>query len=316
MKIIDMHCDTLLECYRNPDYTLSSNSGHISVDKLLQGNSLAQFFAIFISPKEKASMTPYDIFNKVYETYKAQLALNSNYIRPALCAEDILSNAKDSKISSILAVEDGVILEDNLERLQEVFHKGVRLITLTWNFENNIGFPSSDDLSEHSLGLKPFGIDVVSEMNRLGILIDVSHLSEGGFYDVAKHSNKPFVASHSCAKALCNHRRNLTDDQLKVLGNQGCLVGVNFYSAFLKEDSEYATIGQIVEHVNYMVNKAGIESVGLGSDFDGIDCELEFKDYASYPLLLNALSKHFTDDQLDKICNGNALRVLKDNLGK
>ncbi len=316
MKIIDMHCDTLLECYRNPDYTLSSNSGHISVDKLLQGNSLAQFFAIFISPKEKASMTPYDIFNKVYETYKAQLALNSNYIRPALCTEDILSNAKDSKISSILAVEDGVILEDNLERLQEVFHKGVRLITLTWNFENNIGFPSSDDPSEHSLGLKPFGIDVVSEMNRLGILIDVSHLSEGGFYDVAKHSNKPFVASHSCAKALCNHRRNLTDDQLKVLGNQGCLVGVNFYSAFLKEDSEYATIGQIVEHVNYMVNKAGIESVGLGSDFDGIDCELEFKDYASYPLLLNALSKHFTDDQLDKICNGNALRVLKDNLGK
>lgn len=316
MKIIDMHCDTLLECYRNPSYTLSTNSGHISVDKLLQGNALAQFFAIFISPKEKALMEPYEIFNTVYETYKTQLELNSNYIRPALCAEDILSNAADSKLSSILAIEDGVILEDKIQRVQEVFDKGVRLITLTWNFENTIGYPSSDDPVEHNRGLKTFGIDVVEEMNRLGILIDVSHLSEGGFYDVAKYSKKPFVASHSCARALCNHRRNLTDNQLKTLGNQGGLAGVNFYSAFLKEDSEYATIDQIVEHVRYMVDKAGIESVGLGSDFDGIDCELEFKDYASYPLLLSALSKHFTDDELDKICNGNALRILKENLGK
>lgn len=316
MKIIDMHCDTLLECYRNSSHMLSNNAGHISVDKLLQGNALAQFFAIFISPEEKASMDPYDIFNKVYETYKTQLELNSDYIKPALCAQDIISNSEDSKISSILAVEDGVILEDKIERVQEVFDKGVRLITLTWNFENSIGYPCSDDPAEHSLGLKAFGIDVVAEMNRLGMLIDVSHLSEGGFYDVAKHSRKPFVASHSCARALCNHRRNLTDDQLKVLGNQGGLVGVNFYSAFLKEDSEYATIGQIVEHVKYMVNKAGMESVGLGSDFDGIDCELEFSDYASYPLLLDALSKHFTEDQLDMICNGNAFRVLKENLGK
>lgn len=316
MKIIDMHCDTLLECYRNPSYTLSTNSGHISVDKLLQGNALAQFFAIFISPKEKALMEPYDIFNKVYETYKTQLELNSNYIKPALCAQDILSNAENSKISSILSIEDGVVLEDKIERVQEVFDKGVRLITLTWNFENTIGFPSSDDPVEHNRGLKPFGIDVVEEMNRLGILIDVSHLSEGGFYDVAKYSKNPFVASHSCARALCNHRRNLTDNQLKTLGNQGGMAGVNFYSAFLKEDSEYATIDQIVEHVRYMVDKAGIESVGLGSDFDGIDCELEFKDYASYPMLLSALSKHFTDDQLDKICNGNALRILRENLGK
>lgn len=316
MKIIDMHCDTLLACYRSPSYTLSTNSGHISVDKLLQGNALAQFFAIFISPKEKALMEPYDIFNKVYETYKTQLELNSNYIRPALCAQDILFNAENSKISSILSIEDGVILEDKIERVQEVFDKGVRLITLTWNFENTIGFPSSDDPVDHNRGLKPFGIDVVEEMNRLGILIDVSHLSEGGFYDVAKYSKNSFVASHSCARALCNHRRNLTDNQLKTLGNQGGMAGVNFYSAFLKENSEYATIDQIVKHVRYMVDKAGIESVGLGSDFDGIDCELEFKDYASYPLLLSALSKHFTDDQLDKICNGNALRVLRENLGK
>lgn len=314
MKIIDMHCDTLLECFRNPDYSLLENAGHISIDKLLKGNSLAQFFAIFISPKEKALMNPYDIFNKIYETYINQLELNSNYIKPAFCTQDILSNSKEGKISSILSIEDGVILEDKIERVEEIFKKGVRLLTLTWNFENTIGYPSSDDISEHQRGLKPFGIDVVSEMNRLGMIIDVSHLSEGGFYDVAIHSKKPFVASHSCARALCNHRRNLTDNQLKTLGNQGGLVGVNFYSAFLKDNSEYATINQIVEHVRYMVDKAGIDCVGLGSDFDGIDCELEVKDYASYPKILEALSKFFSDDQLEKICNKNALRIITENI--
>lgn len=316
MKIIDMHCDTLLKCFRNSNFNLSTNYGHISVDKLKQGNALAQFFAIFISPEEKELMAPYEIFNKIYETYNTQLKLNSNYIKPALSVEDILSNSKYGKISSILSIEDGVILEDKIERVEEIFNKGVRLVTLTWNFENTIGYPSSDDPVEHNRGLKPFGINVINEMNHLGIIIDVSHLSEGGFYDVAKRSKKPFVASHSCARALCNHRRNLTDNQLKALGNQGGLVGVNFYSAFLKEDSDYATIDHIVQHVKYMVDKAGIESVGLGSDFDGIDCKLEFEDYASYPLILDALSKHFTDDELDKICNENAFRILKENLGK
>lgn len=315
MKIIDLHCDTILECYRNPAYPLSSNCGHISTDKLLNGNALAQFFAIFISPKEKQFMTPYDIFNEIYETYQAQLALNTDYIKPAFCAQDILSNAAEMKISSILSVEDGVILEGQIERIQEVFEKGVRLITLTWNFENHIGYPCSDHLVEHHLGLKPFGIEAVAEMNRLGILVDVSHLSEGGFYDVAAHSKKPFVASHSCARALCDHRRNLTDDQLKVLGKQGGLVGVNFAADFLKENSTQTTIAQIVKHIRYMVNKAGIESVGLGSDFDGIDCALELQDYASYPRLLEALSRYFSGRQLELICSGNALRVIRENVG-
>ncbi|QIB68924.1 membrane dipeptidase [Aminipila butyrica] len=315
MNIIDMHCDTILECYRDPAYTLASNPGHITIKKLIDGQALAQFFAIFISPKEKATMDPYDIFNQVYETYQFQLALNAQHLCPATCSADILVNAKANKISALLAIEDGVVLGDRLERIQDVFDKGVRLITLTWNFENAIGYPSSDDPAEHQRGLKPFGLEVVSEMNRLGMLIDVSHLSEGGFYDVARHSRKPFVASHSCARALCNHRRNLTDDQLRLLGQQGGLVGVNFCSAFLEADSEYATIQQIVNHVKHMVDKAGIESVGLGSDFDGIECGLEFGDYAGYPSLLEALSGHFTDDQVEKIAKDNAFRILRETIG-
>ncbi|MFV0518000.1 MAG: dipeptidase [Aminipila sp.] len=312
MKIIDMHCDTMLECFRNPEYKLSANSGHIDIDKLKKGNAYTQFFALFIDTKDYPQMDAYEIFNEMYNTYQIQLSLNSDILAPALSVSDILRNSEEGKISSVLAVEDGVIIDNKIERVSEIYHKGVRLVTLTWNFENSIGYPCSMVPEEHNKKLKPFGIDVISEMNRLGMIIDVSHLSEGGFYDVATHSKCPFVASHSCARALCNHQRNLTDDQLKTIGNKGGLIGVNFYSSFLQEKSEYATLNNIVDHVKYMVNKAGIEAVGLGSDFDGIDCGLEFVDYSGFPTVIDALSKHFTSDELERICNKNAFRVISE----
>lgn len=316
MKIIDTHCDTLLNCFRDNSYRLASNSGHISLEKMKQGDALAQFFAIYISRNELKIMDAYDIFNGVYEKYKMELSKNANIILPAFCESDVLENKKIGKISSILAIEDGVVIDNKIERLEEFFEKGVRLITLTWNFENTIGFPCSDDYEAHLLGLKPFGVEVVEKMNDLGIIVDVSHLSEGGFYDVAKYSKKPFVASHSCARSLCNHRRNLTDEQLKILGEKGGMVGVNFCSSFLRKNSNYTTIYDIVEHVIYMVNKAGIESVGLGSDFDGIDDEVEIKDYSGYPILIDSLRKHFKESEIDKICSENILRVLRENMGK
>jgi len=316
MKIIDMHCDTILECFRDSNRPLFSNTGHLSIEKMREGNALAQFFAIFISPNEKKTMDPYEIFNRVYETYSTEIQINSQYIGEALSAEDILRNEKEGKMSGLLAIEDGVVIGEELERIEKVFEKGVRLITLTWNFENGIGYPCSDDPEKHKLGLKLFGIDAVREMNRLGMMIDVSHLSEGGFYDVAKYTTKPFVASHSCSRKLCNHRRNLTDDQLKVLANKGGLVGVNFCSDFLEENSNYASMDQIIKHVKHMVDKAGIDSVGLGSDFDGIECDLEFKDYSGYPNLIDRMSKYFNQKELDKICRENALRVFRENIGR
>ena len=151
-------------------------------------------------------------------------------------------------------------------------------------------------------------------MNELGIIVDVSHLSEGGFYDVARLSKKPFIASHSCARQLCDHRRNLTDDQLRTLGEKGGFVGVNFCSAFLREGSNHASIDDIVRHTVYMADKAGIESVGMGSDFDGIDNTLEMKDYAGYPLVMDALSKHFTQSEIDMICSRNIMRVIRETM--
>lgn len=191
---------------------------------------------------------------------------------------------------------------------------GVRLITLTWNFENSIGHPCSDDLKKNAMGLEAFGIDVVREMNNLGMLIDVSHGSEKLFFDVCKYSDKPFVASHSCAKSLCGHRRNLTDVQLKELGDKGGVVGINFEKSFLRDDGGYATFDIIIKHLLYMKSKAGIDALGFGSDFDGIEDNGELINYSGFEKLLERMQNHFTDDEIDKISHENALRVINDVL--
>jgi len=314
MKIIDTHCDTLLRCFLDKDWKLADNEGHISIKKLEQGGALAQFFAIYIDRDEFPEMDHYDKFSEMHRIYEREIALNSNYIAPAFCEADILSNRAEGRISSILAIEDGVVIENSMERLEEVFQKGVRLITLTWNYENAIGYPCSNYKEENMKGLKPFGIEAVEKMNDLGIIADVSHLSEGGFYDVARLSKKPFIASHSCARQLCDHRRNLTDAQLKTLGEKGGFVGVNFCSEFLRENSNYASIDDIVRHIVYMADKAGIDSVGMGSDFDGIGNELEIKDYVGYPLVINALEKHFSQSEIEKIYSGNIMRVIRETM--
>ena len=148
-------------------------------------------------------------------------------------------------------------------------------------------------------------------MNELGMLIDVSHLSEGGFYDVAKYSKKPFVASHSCARNLASHKRNLWDEQLKLVGETGSVVGVNFSSSFLRDGSNFSTIDDVVKHMLHIKDKAGMEAVAWGSDFDGIAPTLEWVDYAGMPKLEEALSKHFTPREIDMINHENALRVIK-----
>ncbi len=316
MRIIDMHCDTLMEEFHHPEKSFYDGDTSINLKLLKENDALAQFFAIYLPREDMETMDPYDLFNAMYAHYVKVMEENQEIIQPVYYAEDILRNQKSGMLSSFLTIEDGVLLDGKLERVQEVYDKGVRLITLLWNFENSLGYPSSDDPQEHHLGLKPFGCQVVERMNDLGMIIDVSHLSEGGFYDVAKLSKKPFVASHSCARALCNHRRNLSDDQLRTLGNAGGVAGVNFCSSFLKENSEHTTIAQIIEHLLYMRDKAGIEAVGFGSDFDGIEDNGELIDYSGFTRLLAAMEEKFTDDEIDKICTQNALRVIREVTGR
>lgn len=316
MKFIDLHCDTLMECYLK-GWKLKKNPGHIDMEKLQKGQALAQMFAIFIPTHEGAKKdgiqeTPYEYLNSVYKLYLREMEENKDIILPAYGYEDIIKNKDAGKISSILTIEDGVAIDDKISRVEEFYNMGVRIIGLTWNYENCLGYPNSSRWWRMRKGLKPFGIEVLEKMNELGVIADVSHLSEGGFWDVVKHSKKPFIATHSCARALCGHPRNLNDKQLKAVGEIGGIVGVNFCSNFLKDYSKNTLIDDIVKHMEYISKKAGIEAVALGSDFDGIRCTLEFGNYEGMPLIENAMTRCFTDDQVDMICSGNALRVIKD----
>lgn len=316
MRIIDMHCDTLIEGWRHPERSFVDGETSINLKLLKENDSMVQFFAMYLSRQEMETMDPYDILKGIYGYYTKVMKENSELIKPVFSAGDIEKNRDDGVLSAFLTVEDGVFIDGKLERVEEVYDMGVRLLTLLWGYENTVGYPCSDEPEIHQKGLKPFGIEVVERMNELGMIIDTSHMSEGGFYDVAKYSKKPFVASHSCARALCNNKRNLTDDQLKTLGNAGGLVGVNFESSFLKDGSSHATIQQIIRHLSHMRDKAGIESIGFGSDFDGIDDNGELINYSGFTRLLAEMEKTFSDDEIDKICSLNALRVIREVVGE
>ena len=316
MRIIDMHCDTLIEGWRHPERSFVDGETSINLKLLKENDSMVQFFAMYLSRQEMETMDPYDILKGIYGYYTKVMKENSELIKPVFSAGDIEKKRDDGVLSAFLTVEDGVFIDGKLERVEEVYDMGVRLLTLLWGYENTVGYPCSDEPEIHQKGLKPFGIEVVERMNELGMIIDTSHMSEGGFYDVAKYSKKPFVASHSCARALCNNKRNLTDDQLKTLGNAGGLVGVNFESSFLKDGSSHATIQQIIRHLSHMRDKAGIESIGFGSDFDGIDDNGELINYSGFTRLLAEMEKTFSDDEIDKICSLNALRVIREVVGE
>lgn len=313
MYIIDMHCDTILWCYLKKR-SLTENDGHIDLAKLKQGGCLAQCFALFIPTHQAAendgiTTGAYDTYKILLAEYRKALDECKDSLRPALCAEDILKNKQEGFISAILTVEDAVPVEGKMERIGEFYSDGVRIMTLTWNYENCMGFPNSKDPELHMKGLKPFGIEAVRQMNDLGMLVDVSHLSEGGFYDVAKYSSKPFVATHSCARALCSHQRNLTDDQLRTLADCGGIAGINFNGPFLVDDRPEIDTDAIVRHAQHMYNVAGIDTLAWGSDFDGIRSGYN---YLLFDEILCKMSKVFSDDQLEKINNLNFMRVFSE----
>ena len=320
MRFVDLHCDTLAcEVYRScGKISLRSNTEcHISLERMKKGDSLLQCFALYIPTPATDAYTgeqigPWEYFLKTAACYEEEMAKNADMIAPVLTYGDIEKNVAAGKLSAMLTVEDGVPLEGKIERVDEMYKKGVRLITITWNHENTLGFPNE---SAPDKGLKPFGIEALARMNELGIIADSSHLSDAGFWDLVKHSTKPFVASHSNAKALCGHYRNLTDDMLRALADKGGVTGLNFCPPFLTEGSRTTNVADLVRHARYIADVAGVETVALGSDFDGIGGTLEFKDIAGFPMIEEGLNKAFTAREVDMITHENALRVIKANMG-
>lgn len=331
MKVIDMHCDTIMAIYegekKNEKLELRQSDLNISVEKMEKGDYLAQCFAMFVPLGNVENA--FETVNEMIDVFYQELDKNSDKLALALNYEDIIKNQKEGKMSAVLTIEEGETTKGNLHFLRNLYRLGVRMITLTWNYENGIGFPNlmkkTDGTTDSTIpntkdGLTKEGIALVQEMERLGIIIDVSHLSDAGFYDVLKYTTKPFVASHSNARGQCNHVRNMTDDMILKLAQRGGVMGINYAASFLEvpstDDTNFmSTIDNMVKHIQYIKNLAGIDCIGLGSDFDGIPQNLEMKDASELPELEKAMIKAgFSQEEIEKVFYKNVLRVFKEVL--
>ncbi len=316
MKVIDFHCDTMLRITESEQGAgLKENDFQVDIGKLKQGKVLAQFFALFFEldgiGKNKS---PFDHTMGMLQRFEEELKKNSREIALAKGSGDLLKNEQEGKISAFLTIEEGEAMEGSLDKLWTFHQRGVRLITLTWNHENHIGFPNIR-YENRDRGLKSFGKEVVEAMNHLNMLIDVSHLSDGGFWDVARLSKKPFIASHSNARSVKAHPRNLSDDMLKALGNGGGATGLNFAHYFLSGD-DHSKIQPMLRHMRHIINVAGLEALVFGTDFDGISSELEIENIGEIQRLIAAMEQGgFSSKEIEYITHKNGVRLIREVLG-
>ena len=437
-KFIDMHCDTLSELLgrreRGKAAGLRQNDCHVDLLRMKESRYLLQNFAMFVVLEGFGD--PWERVCALHRYYQEELERNQDILAPVLRFSDIAENEAQGKLSALLTVEEGGVCKGETEKLRELYRMGVRMITLTWNFDNEIGHPNFDAQKKQQMkhvmktwreytdgmsasadgtsacaagasacadgtsacaagasacadgtsasadgtlacaagasacadgtsacaagasacaagastcaagsaeweqkrreaqffvdaylhtpnltgGLTGKGREMVAEMEGLGIIPDVSHLSDAGFYDVLEVTKKPFVASHSNARAVCPNVRNMTDDMIRRLAGRGGVMGLNFCADFLEEkplgEKNPGTVEAVVRHARHIADVGGVEVLGLGSDFDGIDTNEGLPGVQSMEKLWHALHEAgFSEDALDKVFYGNVLRVYRDTLG-
>ena len=308
MKYIDLHCDTAYRMIKE-DLSINDDACKVNIEKLKKGGALAQTFAFFVDLEEEKD--PYDAFTSMYNNFIKEVDKNKDKIEIVRNRDELKQCNNNGKIGAFLSIEEGEVLKGDVSKVLDVYEKGIRMLTLTWNYENSIGYPNVN-FKYKDKGLKEKGIEIVNEMERVGIIPDCSHLSDGGFYDLSKICKKPFIATHSNARAIKNHPRNLTDDMIKILSNKGGVMGLNFCSDFVAED-EVTKVLKIAKHAKHIKNVGGIDVLSIGSDFDGIENEVEIKDTSEMDKLYYGLKKEgFTDDDIEKVFYKNIIRVLKE----
>lgn len=310
MNVIDFHCDTISKLMNNKQKSeLKRNNFSIDIKKLKKGNSLAQFFALFLNSRYVEDTLEYCL--NMLDKFYTEIRKNKESIALVKSYDELMDNKSKNKLSAFLTIEEGGAIKGKLYNLRNFYRLGVRLMTLTWNYPNEIGYPNfKKEYMEK--GLTNFGHEVIEEMNRLHMIIDVSHLSDGGFYDVLKLSKRPFIASHSNSRFIIDHPRNLTDSMIKGLSDKGGLMGINFFNKFLGK-SDISKIDDMILHIKHIYKVGGIDVIALGSDFDGIECDVEIKDAGEMYKLQDKLKKSgFNEDAIEKIFYKNALRVIKD----
>ena len=353
--VVDTHVDTTQRLIFEPSFQIGARhrDGSIDIPRMREGGLDAIFFSIWIDgtvtgpPAVAAALKQIDAVREAISRQPWDLAL-------AVTAADIRRAAKANKIAALMGVEGGHMLNEDLGVLRDFAGRGVRYLTLTHS-RNTTWADSSGDTPAHD-GLTPFGVDVVRELNRLGVMVDVSHVSDATFLDVLEATRAPVLASHSSVRAIANSPRNMTDDMLRALAKNGGVVMINYAASFLSEEYRVAfgssdwqariqasnkacgadeacaiLAGQrlnheamrtgrlpmvswqrIVDHIDHAVRVAGVDHVGLGSDFDGATMPLGMEDASTLPLITDALlRKGYSEGDVLKILGGNLLRVME-----
>ena len=338
IPIIDMHCDTISEINKlkktGQEKHLRENSLSVDLNKMKAGGYLCQNFALYTNMDQvrRDNEDAYEHVLMLSDILDDEIGQNKDLIRLALSGTEMEENFRNGFLSGLKTIEEGAVYKGSADNLKRLYEKGVRMSTLTWNFENELAFPNRFEKDETSPdkvratcdtenGLKPAGFELVEAMEEMGIIIDISHLNDAGIFDVFRTVKKgtPVVASHSNARAVASHPRNLSDEMLRNIAESGGVCGINFAYHFISDNPDpngVTTIEGMIRHMKYIRNLAGIDILGFGSDFDGIGNEVEIKDAAGMQRIADAMSASgFTTDEIEKVFYKNVLRVYKAVLG-
>lgn len=306
MKLFDLHCDTLTECVKLSQ-NLVKNDLSVSGVRAEKLESYNQLCAIWF-PNDINSGTEYDYYSLHRDFFYNQINKFSHKFIQIKDKEDIEKAAFEGKIGLMFTLEGGNVLDNDLNLVKSLAKDGVKVLTLTWNNENNLGFGVDENK-----GLKSLGKKAIPTLEQNGIIIDVSHLSKKGFYDVAEIARKPFIASHSNAYSVYNHKRNLTDDQISIIKLNKGIIGINFYKEHLTNDE--AKISHIIKHIEHILSLGGENVVCIGSDFDGCDTLHEIKTVDRIEFLCENMKKcGYSDNLIEKIMFKNAADFFERNL--
>ncbi|AEG60205.1 dipeptidase [Desulforamulus ruminis] len=313
MPVIDAHCDTLTVLgVQNRKLGVESAQGHLDLPRLKKGGIDVQFFAVFVSPD--AVKTPAEYTWEIIDLFHEEMAANQGEIEKITCYAELRKVLDLGKKGAVLTIEGGEALHGKIELLHEYYQSGVRGLTLTWNGRNELG--DGVGMGAAAAGLTSFGRMVVQEMSRLGMMVDVSHLSSPGFWDVIKEVKTPVMASHSNCWSICNHPRNLTDRQIRAIAGSGGVIGVTYVPQFIHDT--VPNLERLLDHIDHLYKVGGIACIGLGSDFDGIDQLPEALDSAQRAvpnIKKGLLQRKYSQDELDKILGDNWLRLFKEVCG-
>lgn len=300
MKYFDLHCDTITGCAVEGKQ-LYQNDMHISLERAEKYKPWVQVFAIWISDDSRGDAAVRR-FDDIYATFCREMEQNRDSITFCRSGADIAKALADGKNAALLSIEGGAALAGRIDRLYQAYDKGVRIINLTWNGRCELG---DGCMEQNAGGLTPFGREVVRGMAELGMAVDVSHLSERGFYDVAQETDAAFIASHSNTKAHCPHPRNLTDEQIREIIRRGGLIGLNFYRSFIRDGGEVGIAG-LLPHAAHILSLGGEKVLAIGSDFDGSDMPDDVKGIEDVSKLYQLFSQSYNKTVTDSIFFGNA----------